>query len=85
MQISVQIGLHWNWPTGTELGKSCNNIIFMIENRKHLILIQHTKQTKPNQTGPRITFAPILFLTCIVTLKNSPNLSLGIVILPRPN
>ena len=25
MQISVQIGLHWNWPTGTELGikKQC--------------------------------------------------------------
>ena len=21
MQISVQIGLNWNWPTGTELGK----------------------------------------------------------------
>jgi len=22
MQISVQIGLNWNWPTGTELGKN---------------------------------------------------------------
>ena len=22
MQISVQIGLDWNWPTGTELGKN---------------------------------------------------------------
>ena len=22
MQISVQIGLNWNWPTGTELGNS---------------------------------------------------------------
>ena len=22
MQISVQIGLDWNWPTGTELGKT---------------------------------------------------------------
>ena len=21
MQVSVQIGLNWNWPTGTELGK----------------------------------------------------------------
>ena len=22
MQTSVQIGLNWNWPTGTELGKN---------------------------------------------------------------
>ena len=26
MQISVQIGLNWNWPTGTELGKNVINM-----------------------------------------------------------
>ena len=25
MQISVQIGLDWNWPTGTELGNKLKN------------------------------------------------------------
>ena len=23
MQVSVQIGLNWKWPTGTELGQTC--------------------------------------------------------------
>ena len=28
MQVSVQIGLNWNWPTGTELG----NMGFFVRN-----------------------------------------------------
>ena len=28
MQISVQIGLNWNWPTGTELGNIQFNTIW---------------------------------------------------------
>ena len=27
LQISVQIGLNWNWPTGTELGKNYSTSI----------------------------------------------------------
>ena len=27
MQVSVQIGLNWNWPTGTELGNNDVNIL----------------------------------------------------------
>ena len=28
MQVSVQIGLNWNWPTGTELGNIQFNTIW---------------------------------------------------------
>ena len=31
MQISVQIGLNWNWPTGTELGKKSQHY-FLFQN-----------------------------------------------------
>ena len=36
MQVSVQIGLDWNWPTGTELGKIYIDID--VENIKARIL-----------------------------------------------
>ena len=36
MQVSVQIGLDWNWPNGTELGKIYINID--VENIKAKIL-----------------------------------------------
>ena len=34
MQISVQIGLDWNWPTGTELGNKVDTLIKTTSEKK---------------------------------------------------
>ena len=44
MQISVQIGLNWNWPTGTELG-NIRGIAHVRANRKDDIWHFHAKTT----------------------------------------
>ena len=31
MQISVQIGLNWNWPTGTELGNKTKHTFIQFD------------------------------------------------------
>ena len=70
-----------------ELSWGCDNIIQMLEITSILKPCQanQTKPAKPNKAKFKVTFAPIFILTCIVTPKNSTYLSLGIVILPRPN
>ena len=48
MQISVQIGLNWNWPTGTELG----NISLTNFNSTNLQLLD----TRSNSKCLRLTY-----------------------------
>ena len=44
MQVSVQIGLNWNWPTGTELGNTLFKILYLALFCLHLgFPIQHGK------------------------------------------
>ena len=48
MQISVQIGLNWNWPTGTELGKK--------EGCNILLVVKSGLETKIKEYKLRIIF-----------------------------
>ena len=47
MQISVQIGLNWNWPTGTEIGKIEKSLFrnYAFPPRKKSKLIQDNEDT----------------------------------------
>ena len=67
-----------------ELSWGCDNNILLLKNfLHHQTNLNHTYQTKPNQTKPGL-FAPIFMFRCIATPNSSVDLSFVIPMPPGP-
>ena len=67
-----------------ELSWGCDNNILLLKNfLHHQTNLNHTYQTKPNQTKPGL-FVPIFMFRCIATPNSSVDLSFAIPIPARP-
>ena len=67
-----------------ELSWGCDNNILLLKNfLHHQTNLNHTYQTKPNQTKPGL-YAPIFMFRCIATPNSSVDLSFAIPMPPEP-
>ena len=75
MQISVQIGLNWNWPTGTELGKRCQEDKDVKDNNaRKTPRRKNIKTTTPSSEGKVNTMKRYVMKTGSIDRKKEDNL-----------